>query len=412
MKHVWILNQYAQTPEDKGGLTRHHSLARHLPPYGWRATVITSSTEHPSGRQRPGSSEAEPEIVDGVPFLRLRVPSYRGNGADRIRNMLAYGWRALVSPALSRLDPPDAIIGSSPHPAAALAASWLARRKRVPFIYEVRDLWPQALIDMGRLSDAGVMARLLRRAEARLFTTAARSIVAWPNIGAYLQERGIRPSREIVWIPNGVDLDVLPPTTPLPENAAFTLVYLGAHGGANGLETAVRAMRIVQESPGGKDVRLRLVGDGPEKARLRKLAVEIGATSVVFEDAVEKKRIPALAAQADAFLFNLIPAPMFRFGISPNKLFEYMAAQRPVIFCCSASNNPVELAGAGLSAPGGDVEALAQAIHEMASTSVEERRRMAVAGRLHVEANYDLKKLAGDLAQVLESSLTGRDEPW
>lgn len=405
VRHVWIFNQYAQTPEDRGGLTRHYSLARHLGRHGWRATVITSSTEHPSGRQRPGSTEARTDDVDGVPFLRLRVPAYQGNGADRIRNMLAYGWRALVSPAIAALDPPDAIVGSSPHPAAALAGAWLARRKRVPFIYEVRDLWPQALIDMGRLSERGLAARAMRRAEAHLFRSAARSIVLWPNVDAYLQERGIDPAREPVWIPNGVDLETLPAPEPLPENPTFTLMYLGAHGGANGLDTAIRAMRILQDRPSGKEIGLRLVGEGPDKEGLRELAASIGARSVTFEDAVEKKRVPQLAAEADAFLFTLIPAPMFRFGISPNKLYEYMAAQRPVIFCCNASYNPVDLAGAGLSTPAGDAESLADTILELASRSVEERTRMAIAGRRHVEEHFDFQKLAGDLAAVLEGSL-------
>ncbi len=408
VKHVWILNHYAQTPQEKVAATRHYSLARHLPRHGWRATIITASTEHPSGRQRPGPAEAEPEVVDGVPFLRLRVPSYRGNGADRIRNMLAFGWRALVSPAIARLERPDAIIGSSPHPAAALASAWLARRKRVPFVYEVRDLWPQALIEMGRLSEDALAARMMRRAEAYLFRSAARSIVLWPDVETYLSERGIALPRPPVWISNGVDLGDLPPPQPLPDNPVFTLMYLGAHGGANGLETTVRAMRRVQERQTGREIRLRLIGDGPDKERLKRLSSEIGATSVAFEDAVEKTRIPALAAEADAFLFNLIPAPMFRFGISPNKLFEYMAAQRPVIFCCNASNNPVELAGAGLTAPAGDAEALADAILDLASRPAEERLRMAVAGRRHVEEHFDLRKLAGDLAEVLESALAER----
>lgn len=404
LKHAWILSHYAQRPTDKGGLTRHHSLGRYLPAHGWRVTIVTASTDHPSGRQRALRPEQAPESFEGIPYLWLRTPDYAGNGLDRIRNMLAFGWRALASPAMKGVAMPDVILGSSPHPVAALAASWLARRHRVPFVYEVRDLWPEALIDMGRIKAGGGTALAMRRIERSLFTAACRAVVLWPNIEAYMREQGLQvPSP--VWIPNGVDFAALPPPSPVPDRGDFTLMYLGAHGGANALENVLRAMRLVQDRPQPKPVRLRLVGEGPDKPRLRALAEELGLQNVRFEDAVEKRFVPEVAAEADAFIFNLVGAPMFRYGISPNKLYEYMAAQRPVIYSCEAFNNPIAESGGGLSVPPGQALPLADAIMELVGTPLERRREMAAAGRRHVETYYGFDRLAQRLAEVFDQCI-------
>ena len=401
LKHAWILSHYAQRPMDKGGLTRHHSLGKYLPSHGWRVTIVTASTDHPSGRQRIEESEQAPEAFDGIPYLWLRTPDYAGNGLDRIRNMLTFGWRALLSPAMSSLAKPDIILGSSPHPMAALAASWLARRHRVPFVYEVRDLWPEALIDMGRIRAGGATARAMRKIERSLFLSACRSVVLWPNIEAYMREQGIQAPSP-AWIPNGVDFAALPPPSPVPDRGEFTLMYLGAHGGANALENVIRDMRLVQDRPQRMPVRLRLIGDGPDKPRLRTLATEIGLQNVRFEDAVEKQIVPQVAAEADAFIFNLVGAPMFRYGISPNKLYEYMAAQRPVIFSCEAFNNPIAESGGGVSVPPGQPSRLAAAILELAETPLERRREMGAAARRHAEMHFGSDRLAQRLADVFD----------
>lgn len=440
MKTVWILNHYAQEPGGPGG-TRHYSLARHLPAHGWRAVILAASTEHNTGRQRLEPHElARTETFDGVLFRWLRTPSYRGNGTDRLRNMLAYT-RGVLQPATTRGMPaPDAVIGSSVHPLAALAGLRLARRHRVPFLFEVRDLWPQTLIDMGRIAPHGPAAWVLRRLERHLYANAARIVVLLPHAAEYIQPLGV-PVERIAWIPNGVDLDAWPAPEAPAGSGPFTLMYLGAHGPANGLDTVLRAMHLLEQGgvagapgapgtpgagaervpanearsvPASRDgrsraVRLRLVGDGPRKAELVHLAEELGLRSVSFELPVPKRAVPALAAEADAFVFNLVDAPVFRYGVSPNKLFDFMAAARPVIYCSNARNDPVRKAGAGLSVPPGDPRALAEAIARLAALPAGEHARMGAAGRAYVEHHHAFTALAGRLAQVLEESCAATD---
>lgn len=402
MRQVWILNHYAQVPGGAGG-TRHFALARHLQAHGWNASIIAASTDYQTGQQR--LTDAEPsrlERIDGVTFLWVRCPNYRGNGPGRMRNMLAYSYRVL-KPHLTRdLPEPDVIIGSSVHPFAAVSGAILARRHKVPFLFEVRDLWPQALIDMGRLKSHGVVAFAMRRLEKWLFQRAARIIVLLPRAGDYIVPLGIS-TRKIVWIPNGVDLTTFPrPLAPAAEGE-FTLMYFGAHGQANGLDNVLHAMDELRPRATPLPVRLRLIGDGPLKPGLVDLARKIGLQNVSFEDPVPRRLIPALAAEADAFVFNLIDAPVFKYGISSNKLFDFMAGARPIIFCCNSSNNPVAEAGAGITAPPGAPALLADAIVALLEASPPQRRSMGEAGRAYVETHHGFDRLASRLAVILDN---------
>ncbi|HJV81835.1 glycosyltransferase family 4 protein [Noviherbaspirillum sp.] len=408
MKQVWILNHYALEPSSAGG-TRHFDLAANLREHGWQATIIAASVEHPTGRQRLAPDERRRhECLSGIPFLWIRTPEYKGNGLSRILNMFAYTWRVLLPSSVRGLAPPDIVVGSSVHPLAALAGLVLARRHGVPFIFEVRDLWPQTLIDFGKLRERSMTAWMLRRLESWLYRRAARIVVLLPYAGDYIASMGI--SREkVVWIPNGVELSTFGESTDMSRTgplAAFELMYFGSHGQANGLEPLVHAMKLVSDHVPAGAVRLRMIGGGPLKPRLMQLAQSLGLDNISFEAAVPKHAIPALAAQADAFVITVVGLPrLYRFGISMNKLFDYLAAARPVIIASSAANNPVRDADAGLTVPPDDPDALAQAILTLYRMSPQERLHMGVAGRRHVEMHYSFNRLAARLAVALDECL-------
>lgn len=401
MNNVWILNHYAQEPGGAGG-TRHYSLARHLMTHGWTASVIAASVELNTGRQRLSAGETQ-RLTDfgGVRFLWVRTPRYEGNGGGRMKNMLAYALRVLLPSVTRGLPRPDAVMGSSVHPFAAWAGAILARRFRVPFIFEVRDLWPQTLVDMKHLSDRSLATWGLRWLEKWLYRRADRIVVLLPRAADYIVPLGI-PAEKIVWIPNGVELDCYPePKQPL-EREVFTLMYFGAHGQANGLDNVLRAMSELRNMPNMAHVHLRLIGDGPLKPSLLNLARELELDNVQFENPVPKQQIPLLASKADAFVFNLIDAPVFRYGISSNKLFDFLAAARPIVFCCDASNNFVEEAGLGVAVPPGDPRALAKAIASLAHLPAETRQAMGCAGRAYVEKRHGFDSLAAKLAATLD----------
>ncbi|MDO5652833.1 MAG: glycosyltransferase family 4 protein [Brachymonas sp.] len=404
MKQVWILNHYAQEPGGAGG-TRHFHLAEYLQPHGWQASIIASSVELNSGRQRLAADEAlRFERIAGIPFLWVRTPEYEGNDGGRMLNMLAYTWRAFLRRTTQDLPRPDVVMGSSVHPFAAVTAVFLARRFKVPFVFEVRDLWPQTLVDMGRLKEKALMTWVLRKLELWLYRRAARIIVLLPRAWEYITPLGI-PKERVVWLPNGVDLSLFPrmESARVQGTSAFTLMYFGAHGQANGLDNVLQAMKYVQQRQEGRQIYLRMIGDGPLKPSLMAQAAEMGLNNVSFEAPVPKSQIPVLATQADAFVIAVLDLPnLYRYGISMNKLFDYLAAERPIIMSSNAVNNPVNEAQAGLTVAPGKPDQLADAILKIASMPLEERQRMGHAGRKYVEENHGFQQLSARLATVLE----------
>jgi glycosyltransferase involved in cell wall biosynthesis len=319
---------------------------------------------------------------------------------------LAYAWSVLRRRTTADLARPDVVVGSSVHPFAAVAGALLARRFNVPFIFEVRDLWPQTLVDMGRLRDGALVTHVLRKLERWLYRRAARTVVLLPQAWEYIVPLGIAKDR-VVWIPNGVDLSLFPAApASQAQDGVFTLMYFGSHGQANGLDNVLQAMAELQGMPVEQRIRLRLIGDGPLKPALMAQAEALGLRNVIFEQSVPKAQIPVVAAQADAFVIAVLDLPeLYRFGISMNKLFDYLAAARPIVMASSAVNNPVAEAGAGLTVAPAQPRALAEAIAKIAATPLVERQRMGNAGREYVEQNHGFDQLGGRLAEVLDAVL-------
>jgi glycosyltransferase involved in cell wall biosynthesis len=208
--------------------------------------------------------------------------------------------------------------------------------------------------------------------------------------------------QKIIWIPNGVDLSMFTQTPDPIHSDDFTLMYFGAHGHANGLWDILQAMSFVQQSSNGAKINLRLIGEGSLKPLLIAESLKLGLKNIFFESSVPKNEISALASKADAFVLSVIDLPnLYKYGISMNKMFDYLAASRPILIASNAINNPVADAHAGITVAPGNPQALAEAILKIASTSLEERIRMGRAGRDYVKKNHDFVQLSAKLATVL-----------
>ncbi|WP_257292274.1 glycosyltransferase family 4 protein, partial [Endozoicomonas sp. ONNA1] len=364
--------------------------------------IIAASVELNTGRQRLSSGEImRVDQFDGVSFKWIRTPQYKGNGAGRMINILAYTFRVLMPGATKGLDKPSAVIGSSVHPFAGVAGAILAKRYGVPFVFEVRDLWPQTLVDLGRLSEKSITTRVLRYLEKWLYKRADRIVTLLPHAADYIVPLGIS-SKKIVWIPNGVELDGYPVPKQPTETDTFTLMYFGAHGQANGLSNVLNAMAELQNRTGMQHVRLRMIGDGPMKPELIQMARNLALKNVEFENPVPKQKIPALAKEADVFVIVVRDMKqLYRYGISMNKLFDYLAAGRPTIIASEASNNPIKEAKAGITVPSENPRALADAIATLVTMSQAERAAMGHAGRTYVEKYNSYEVLAARFATML-----------
>ena len=199
---IWILNHYASPPDRPAG-TRHYEFGRLLVRQGHEVTIFASSFCHFSRQEerlQPGEW-TRAEDYDGVRFVWVRTCSYARNDYRRLLNMASYTLGVLL--AQRRLPRPDVVVGSSVHLAAAAAAFHIGRVRRVPFVFEVRDLWPQTLIDMGALREHGVVARLLTVLERFLYRHAAVVISLLPRAMEYIQGHGVS-EEAIAYVPNGI----------------------------------------------------------------------------------------------------------------------------------------------------------------------------------------------------------------
>ena len=390
--HLLIVNHFALAP-DMGGGTRHVELGRELARRGWRVTIAASDF-HVLERAYVRRGDATDkrvidEAVDGVQMRWLWSSPYTRNDGKRIANWLTFA-RSLTRVRWSE-DRPDVVLGSSPQLFAALGAWRVARRLHVPFVLEVRDLWPESLGVAGRARGPGYWA--LWAVARFLYRVATRIIVLARGVQEYLERLGVPPSR-IVYVPNGTDLSAFAERTAFPRDG-MRVVYAGAHGPANGLDVVLDAAALLRENP---RVRFVLVGDGPSKERLVEQARARHLANVEFLEPVSKTRIPELLASCDAGLMVLKDVPLFSFGVSPNKLFDYWGAGLPVI-----SNVPGEVASwvqqakGGVQAADASAESLAAAIGRLAAMTPQARAALGTAGRNWVRREHDRPVLAARL---------------
>lgn len=378
MPRLWLINQFANTP-DLPGHTRQFEVAAGLVGYGWQVEVFASDfnlTQRQYRRLRFPRLWSREQLA-GIRWTWLWVSSYRRNNWKRQLNMLSFcihlALRLGPAAVLGRLigQSPDVILASSPQLPAAFTCLCIARLSGIPFVLEVRDLWPQVLIDQGGKSLTSPMVLLLAKMERQVYRHASTVVVLAKGAEPYVSERG---ARQTAWLPNGPDLALFSPRPLPPDRSVFTVLYAGAHGDANALENVIAAARLLEQCL--VPVRIRFVGDGPEKKSLIRLAKEL--KSVTFETPVPKAQIPDLMAEADAILLSLKDVPLFRYGVSPNKLYDAYALGRPVITTVAGViNAEVEEHRLGVTAPPGDPKALAFAIKRLIETPNFERQAMA-----------------------------------
>ncbi|NPA71386.1 MAG: glycosyltransferase family 4 protein [Gammaproteobacteria bacterium] len=402
---ICIVNHYAITPKQAGG-TRHHTFAKELVKRGHKVTIVASSFEHYTRKEvhlRAGETYKY-ENIEGVDYIWLRTPGYQGNTIFRLFNMLSFSYKVrFYLPKLCSYVP-EVIIGSSPHPFSSLAAERLAAFWGVPFVFEVRDLWPQTLVDLGNLSPHHPLVILLSLIEKYLYLRADHVITLLPGAADYINQKTSRKV-PVSWIPNGIDLSMVPPPKPPVNSEKFSLVYAGSHGLANQLSILLEVARILQEQQPKTQIFFRLFGDGPEKPLLKKRAREFGLTNLVFEDPVPKEELYKKLQEADGFIAILKDSPLYKWGISMNKLLDYMAAARPIVLGVGASlvYNPVEEARAGFTVPSNDAKAIAQAVVRLAQMPVKERWEMGLRARRYIEKHYRIEYLVDKLEEVMVS---------
>ena len=398
--NIWIFNHYADPPDRQA--TRSYDLAKQLVVRGHRVTIFAAGFNHYSRKEeriRPGETYRD-EHINGVRFIWLKTFPYKRNDWSRILNMVSYSWRAFRLGSRFA-DAPDATIGVCVHPLAGLTASLLAWKKRSRFFYEVTDLWPETLIAMGKLRRKGLPARTLRALEKYLYHHAEKIIMLLGHTQEYVAALGESPEK-IVWIPNGADLSRFAslPSYDGQFSDPFVIMYTGGFLRSNRIDVILEAASI-QQVRGRHRVRFVFVGDGSDKERLTKLAQQFSLKNVEFRALVPKTELIHVMTEADAFIFSLTDSPLYKYGISLNKMCDYLASGRPILFAGDSTYNPIRDAAAGISVPPEDATALSEAIDQLTSLTAEERVRMGQNGLKHFKKYHDIHVLADRLERVL-----------
>lgn len=404
---IWFIHPYAGGP-GVGRYDRPFHLARHWQALG-RSTVVLTPSEHHllDTPRRPGV-----EQIDGVTFEFIRSPAYRGNGVGRIVNMAAFTAQLVrQGDALARRHGrPALVIASSPHPYAWFAAEGLARRFGARSVFEVRDLWPLSLVELAGVAPSHPLVRFTSWLERRAYRQADAVVSLLPCTRDHMVGLGLDPQR---WhyVPNGIEPDAqasaansdTPPAAlarSWRREGRTVIVYAGALGRPNHVESLVQAMALQRDA--GQNSAAVIVGRGELQEQLRQMVVNLKLEDrVALFEQIPKKDVQGLLREASAGYISLRPEPLFRFGVSPNKLFDYMLAALPVLFAVRAGNDPVAEAGCGISIDPGDPQAISAAIRRLAALTEEARQAMGERGRAYVLQRHGYRQLAQDYLRLL-----------
>lgn len=398
---VWYVSAYDQP---KGQSTRTYDYSRELVARGHDVTMFCNSHCHFTHREhlKPG----EPwrvEFVDGIRVVWLRTYHYTGNGLGRGINMLTNVWRLLRATAALGLRP-DVVLGPSVPLLTGWGAMYVARKFDVPFIFEVRDVWPDALVDIGGLKRSSVVYRVFRLIEKQLYRRAARISSTLPYLGDHVRRAGSEPAK-IVCIPNGVDVSVFVEGQDYDGGKSpLTVMYVGGFGLDHDVPTIIRAAKILQEA-GSEEFRFVIIGGGVRKEACMAEATTYGLRNLTFQPPVPKSSLPAVQAQADILVAAITDSPSYRFGLNLNKLCSYFASSRPVLFSGNPPNDPVREAGAGLSISAEDPAEMARALRELLAAGPVERKRMGENARRYAQSTLSLAALGNKMDSMLQAAI-------
>ena len=401
--HILLIHQAFAALDEAGG-TRHYEIARYLAGKGHRVTIITSPVSYltgkTDGRRMHWVEKEMPE--DGITILRgFTYSALHKSFLHRLLSFFTFMFSSFfIGLGVKKV---DAIWGTSPSIFQGVTAWLLARLKGIPFLFEVRDLWPEFAIAIGVLKNKTII-RMSYWLESFLYKHADQLVVNSPGFIPLVEARG---GKNILLIPNGADPEMFDPAAKgdsfRKENkfgSAFTVLYAGAHGISNDLDVVLDAAKLTNP-----EVKYVLVGDGKEKQNLMQKAASLHLKNVVFLPPVPKNKMAEVIAAADACIAILKPLELYK-TTYPNKVFDYMAAGRPILLVIDGViREVVEKANAGKFTPPGDAVALAQAVNEFSAHRAD-TRTLGMNGREYVCRHFDRHSMAAQF-EIVFTQLIG-----
>lgn len=408
--NILYINHYAGSIHH-GMEFRPYYLAREWVRSGHRVRIIGADFSHLRTVNPVVTNDFEIENIDGIEYQWVKAGDYEGNGIARALTMVRFvGKLWLRAKKISEDFHPDIVISSSTYPLDTFAAQKIAGISGAKYIHEGHDLWPLTLVELGGMSRYHPFCQLLGLAERSAYRNADRVVSILPNTLPYLFQHGFSEKQSFVYVPNGIVAEDWREVKELMGNVAnifhklhskrnFIVCYLGGHAVSNALDTFIDAGALVKETERFAFV---LVGKGIEKERLMNKAKMLGADNVYFLPPVQKEQVPSVLMEADALYVGARPCSLYRYGVSMNKMYDYMMAGKPVISGVEAANDDVSEAGCGIKVEAGSAEAIVEAVKRLADMTEDERLQMGEDGRKWVLKNAEYHELAQKFLNGLE----------
>lgn len=405
--NILYLNHYAGSPA-LGMEYRPYYLAREWVRMGHTVQMLAASFSHVRARQPAVGRMPADEVIDGLAYRWYPAPMYAGNGLGRVHNIwsfLSQVWRD--ARRLAREFRPAVVIASSTYPMDIWVARRIATLAGATLVFEVHDLWPLSPIELSGMSPRHPFALLCQMAEDAAYRHADVVISMLPKVQGHMAARGLDLAKLYI-VPNGVTLDEWQgQPSPLRDDVAQAIAhakgsgrtvvgYAGSHGLPNALDHLLDAAMLLKNEP----LQFVMVGDGHEKPRLQQRVASEGLANVTMLPPIPKAQIPSLLAAIDIAYIGWQRVPIYRFGIAPNKLMDYMIAARPILHSVEAGNDPVAEAGCGFTVAPESPEAIADGLRRLAALPPAERDAMGQHGRTFVLAHHTYPVLARRFAKA------------
>ncbi|HYG86200.1 MAG TPA: glycosyltransferase family 4 protein [Azospirillum sp.] len=400
--NILLLNHYAGS--DRLGMEyRPFYLAREWVASDHKVTVIGASYSHLRTHQPTVPADLTIDEEEGVRFRWVRTGRYSGNGIRRVASMATFVSKLYAyADRIAREERPDVVICSSTYPLDIYPGARIARKVGARLVFEVHDLWPLTPMLLGGYSPRHPYIQAMQHAEDYAYRCSDTVVSILPHARDYMVGRGLEPAK-FVHIPNGIPvaafLGAPPATLPtaitarIAEERArghFLVGYAGGINPSNPIETILEAAAFLRDEP----ISFILIGGGTTAREFKARVEEAALPNFHYMGVIPKGLVQRFLAEMDVLTMPWWRSPIYRFGVSPNKMFDYMLAGRPIVQSCDASNDLVTEAQCGTTVPPEDPKAFANAILRLSRMPPAERTRLGENGRRFVLEHHDYRILA------------------
>jgi glycosyltransferase involved in cell wall biosynthesis len=412
-QNIWIWNHYATNMyKDKAG--RHYWFAENLFKGGYNPVIFCASTNHFYDENIDTQGEKYiTASMNGIPFVFVRTPDYKGNGSKRIQNMFAF-YKNLFPIAREYAKvhgKPDIILASSVHPLTLIAGIKIAKKLKVPCICEVRDLWPESLVAYGALKRSSIIAKILYQGEKWIYKNADSIIMTWEGGKEYIADRGWENQidlNKVEYVSNGVIIDSFDRNSEensiddsdLDDCNYKNVVYAGSIRKVNNLDMLLDAAKIIKEQ-GHTQIRFLIYGSGDEKEMLKQRCIDEGINNVIFKGRVEKRFVPSILKKAYINILHNSSTSLDKYGQSQNKFFEYLAAGKCIVQTYSKGFSICDKYNCGISTPVQNAEEIAKVVIKACSN--EKENILMGKNARQAAFDFDFNRLTSKLINIIEN---------